>query len=645
MNPDSIVAARIHPAIGIARIGNSDEFFIGPEVPYPTPPPPGGYRDAQGRLKRQAALFRVYGYDSAGHVVAELTADNSDIKWTVHVANKKAAWYDFDAALDLPEAATLQSPRRNAWVKGKDREQLVIDPGPRSVSGRNQKSALFVTGKFFGQPVHLGGLRTDEDGRLIFIGGVGKSGSPLPGYTLVTFANNPGWHDDTSDGPVSATVSIGGRSFPVDPAWVVTAPPNYSPDLVTPQTMYDVIANAVSGSLLPRPTGKPSFTRDILPIFRQFNEAQWVNFGFFVQFGWQGPNDFLRPDVLQKLSTPPQGHVDPFAEMRRQIFYSFRDPASTQFEPLQWPPIYGDAFGSYDNPPTPRDGFTFTSNIYKALGQWMAGDFEGDYDPEQEDPKPFCDVPLEKQPATLDRAALHFCMGGPFHPGCEMTWPMRIGSMYRAPFRLRQRPAGSPDLDYGEFLTQATVLSSDGPLSSSGPGDITKWMAGPWQTDTASCRAGYPNTEFPPDPYIPTFWPSRVPNTILTEADYRIVIDQNRPMDERVTAFYTRPNWLRSLGLNKPYVEQITYMVHHFGELGLIEKREADAGAEFPPIMYVETLPHDKARTMLKAAPHLEAAEKQPAVSPEFAQARFGGLRRRYEGVRNRLPERGGEEW
>ena len=109
MNQNSIVQARIHPAIGIARIGNSDEYFIGPEVPHPTPPPPSGYRDASGRLKRQAAMFRIYGYDANGKVVAELTSTDATIEWTVHVANKKGAWYDFDAALDLPEAHDLKS--------------------------------------------------------------------------------------------------------------------------------------------------------------------------------------------------------------------------------------------------------------------------------------------------------------------------------------------------------------------------------------------------------------------------------------------------------------------------------------------------------------------------------------------------------
>jgi hypothetical protein len=630
MNLNLVVEARIHPAIGVARVGNSDEFFIGPEVPYPTAAPQGGYRDSAGRLKRQAARFRIYGYDRDGNVVGELTASHADILWSVHVANKKAAWYDFDVALDLPEAANVRSARRNSAIQGKERASLIIDPGSRSVSGANQKSSPFDTGEFFGKKVYLGELLTDESGRLIFLGGNGKSESPLSGYSVVTFANNPGWHDDTSDGPVSAIVSINGRSIPVDSAWVVTAPPNYSPDLVTPQTMYDVIRDASIGALLTRPV-RPSFTNDILPLLRQFHEAQWVNLGFFVQFGWMGPNDFMRPDVLAKLATPPNGkNDDPFLEMRRQIVYSFRDPASNTFEPLKWPPLYGDAFGNFDSPPSPRAGFAVTNTIYKFLQQWMEGDFIADFDPNAQAPASLDDVSVGDQPTTLDKAALHFCMGGPFHPGCEMTWPMRRISMYKAPFRLRQRPGTEKEPDYGEFLTQPAIIADDGPLSASGPGDISKWMAVPWQTDTASCRAGYPGTEFPDDTLIPTFWPSRVPNTILSEESYKIVIDTNRPLEERIAAFYTRPNWLYSLGLKKPRVEQLTHMIHHFGELGLIEKREAAAGPEFPPVMYVETLPPAAVRPSLaaKALAEGESPVDGSGVDLEFAHARFGGLGR-----------------
>ncbi len=627
MDLQSVVEARVHPAIGIARIGNSDEWFIGPEVPHPVPPPPGGYRDASGKLKRQAAQFRIYGYDANGAVVAELTSANAHIEWTVHVANKKGSWYDFDAALDLPEAKELKSCRRNAFIQGAEREKLVIDPGPRKVSGANATSKPFDTGKFLDFPVYLGELFTDDAGRLQFVGGKGVSASPV-NFTLVTFANNPGWHDDTSDGPVTAKVVVEGRQLSVTPAWVVTTPPNYSPDLVTPQTMYDVITDALSGSLLTTPK-TTSFTRNILPLLRQFSEAQWVNFGFAAQFGWQAPNDFLRPDILAKLAAAP-GDDDPYGELRRQIFLSFRNPGSTTFEPLAWPPIYGDAFGSYDTPAVARDGFAVTKTIYNNLKQWSAGKFIADYKVEAMPSSTIADVGLDEQPATLDLAALHFCMGGPFHPGCEMTWPMRHSSLYSAPYRLRQYPYGMTKSDYGEFLTQATVTASDGPLSVSGPGDISKWMAVPWQADTASCRAGYPGTEFPSDPFIPTFWPSRVPNNVMTEAQFNTIMNPDTSPDARMAAFNTRPYWLRSLDFSKPYVEQITKMISTFGELGLVLKRDA-GGEGLPPFVYVETLAEQAPKlTAATAAPEAPASSdrKKPAVSDEFARARFGGLRR-----------------
>ena len=61
-NQSAIVRYAIHPGIGIARVGNSpDEYFIGPEAPGEVPDPDGGYKDSAGRIKRQAARFRIYG--------------------------------------------------------------------------------------------------------------------------------------------------------------------------------------------------------------------------------------------------------------------------------------------------------------------------------------------------------------------------------------------------------------------------------------------------------------------------------------------------------------------------------------------------------------------------------------------------------
>ena len=63
-----IVSVKIHPAIGIARLGNSPaDFFIGPERPGEQPDPAGGFKDGQCRVKRQAARFRVFATDNNGY--------------------------------------------------------------------------------------------------------------------------------------------------------------------------------------------------------------------------------------------------------------------------------------------------------------------------------------------------------------------------------------------------------------------------------------------------------------------------------------------------------------------------------------------------------------------------------------------------
>ena len=203
----------------------------------------------------------------------------------------------------------------------------------------------------------------------------------------------------------------------------------------------------------------------------------------------------------------------------------------------------------------------------------------------------------------LTKAALWFCLGGPFHPGCELTWPMRLPGMYTGPFRIRRRAQGDPEPD------PAPVLSPDGfqnqlyfttPLSIfwNGPGTLTRWMAVPWQTDTASCRAGY---EAAYDPYIPTFWPTHVPNHVLAESDYKTVMNEKLPREQRLAAFNRRVVWYRILGEN--YLDQINNMVSHYGDLGVVEHRPGIADdSAFPPAMYVETPPIVAARGSAHAA-------------------------------------------
>lgn len=108
--------AAIHPAIGVARVGYSRDYLVGPQVIDPDPMRPGNYRDGQGALKREAAEFRVYGYNAAGEAVGEIDADNGLIGWDVHLANEKAAWYRWRIAMDIGKAATVIMPLRNADI-------------------------------------------------------------------------------------------------------------------------------------------------------------------------------------------------------------------------------------------------------------------------------------------------------------------------------------------------------------------------------------------------------------------------------------------------------------------------------------------------------------------------------------------------
>src|SRR5262249_18215989 len=148
----TIVKAAIYPSIGIARVGNSKtEWYIGPEVPDPLPQSQGFYRDDTGALKREAARFRVYGVNAAGAAVRELTASDAEVVWTVQLANKKAAWYGFQLAMDIPEASAPGSPAttlRNPMIA--DRAGLSIEPSPRTVCGAHQSEQRFDDGTFMG---------------------------------------------------------------------------------------------------------------------------------------------------------------------------------------------------------------------------------------------------------------------------------------------------------------------------------------------------------------------------------------------------------------------------------------------------------------------------------------------------------------
>jgi hypothetical protein len=281
---------KIHPGIGIARLGNSPtEFYLGPETPAGLPQEcddfgnprfgPDGiapllvstFKDAEGRIKRQAARFQVYVYDADSPLGRPLKLGDTisgggnegvlvDIRWRVYLANKKAAWYQFAETAGEHGYNAKTAKRRNPDAG--DRSQLIIDPGPRIVNITNKRRAYFDrTGEgayattfppknLSPNPIDtLGEMVTDNSGHLIVLGGYGNSGTATPDAPNTgDYANHDGWFDDTSDGPVTARLVMFStevkrlRYVDVEyPAWVVAGYPRFAPQILDMVTADDVV--------------------------------------------------------------------------------------------------------------------------------------------------------------------------------------------------------------------------------------------------------------------------------------------------------------------------------------------------------------------------------------------------------------------
>jgi hypothetical protein len=412
----TIVNLKIHPALGIARIGNSpDEFFIGPERPWDRSIPPGGYKDNQCRVKRQAAQFRIFAYHDDGSV-KEITAKEADITWTVHLANKKATVNKRN-----PAGSTVD---------------LTIDPGPRLLTGPNLRQ-LFDTGsiKLPGTSVikvPLGEARTDDQCHLLVLGGFGESKSPTSPPSLIkSFYNNAGWYDDISDGPVTAIVHIHAtdKTFTAEGAWVVVAPPKFAPGIDNVITLYDLLYDMAVTKGWFTEASTPSYTQDIYPILESARTIKWV----------QNPLG---------AHTWPHPVVD--TVQRGAIFTRL----STDMPRLNLAAL--------------------TPTQLKHMEKWKDGTFTNDWtDP----PKPSETI----TPAGLDKAALENAVGAAFWPGIEVggigECLVAKSSNYVAPFRLNH--------------------------SLLGPGDLSAYMALPWQADFKACGQSW--------------WPVPRPNDVIPQ--------------------------------------------------------------------------------------------------------------------------------
>jgi hypothetical protein len=542
---------RIHPAIGIARVGNADpdDFFVGPERPgqrvsgasgIGTSVPPF---KAGGRVKRQAARFRIWEYTESGGVWApsrEINLDEKDvvdIRWTVHVANKKASFFTFAGLAGSPLLPVQPGrTRRNSGVP--NRRTLEIDPRPRSIRGRNAKVAIDQGGSNnpaaeswpAPQPVppitSLGQLRTDDKGRLVFVPAGAVTGV-RGGRPIVDYANNNGWFDDVCDGQVSVRLrlKVAGKTvtLPVSAAWVLVGPPDFAPDLPQQVSLYDQLLDvAVRGGLVPKDealytTGslgalaglatdlaggaasltsyKVRFDEDIAPILRAAIASMWVfqpAQHAHVLLGGAAP----QAQTYGYLSDPAQPDG-----VRKAIFERLRKPGTRGATPTDdMPRLLGD--DPYDDRSTGLIGLSLTATQYALMEQWANSKFLASaFGPASLNTPP---VAMTITPGGLDRAALEFASGGAFFPGIEAGWMIRERAVFSEPFRIKggagSRYVGDP---------AGTVV---------GPGYFSRQMALPWLADFLQCKTERQALAVPAEDW--GWWPSQRPDFVYaTPAD------------------------------------------------------------------------------------------------------------------------------
>ncbi|KAF8637298.1 hypothetical protein AX16_010828 [Volvariella volvacea WC 439] len=496
--PQAITYA-IYPPIGLARVENSrepslnDGWFYAPEVPGRFDEPLGGYKDQHGRIKRQAARFRIYALEN-GVPIKEVTAGEYDIEWSVQLANKKPSWYNFLGRYEgqfKPGYTTLRNSDVQAENLPDNRDRLVIrtnvapiggpDQGPVELKGAFKGTASLILKPpktYKAETVYPGEARTDKKGHLIILGGRGDLCNILdPVKPLIADDfNTPGWIDDTSDGRITARVRVRGDATDsgkeATEARVLRFTQEKRAQTKKEGKKYDV--------------GDVEWYKHIWPILQRPALLSWVNIQATGGHGPSGPGNFFDEYWLKALKNNPK---DPeHAHTRKEVLERMRLPWTNpkydnarfgQVYPYFMPWLSGDGGRTVAGDPTTFASITELQ--YDRLVKWTEGDFTVGESPPPP-PQDVDEIELEDRPAALTRAALEPTIGAPLYPGLEASWNMEQKDTYD-----HQRP----------FSINEKI----------NPGDLTRYLSLPWQSDFYRCRNYW--------------WPAVRPDSVLPEEEYQ----------------------------------------------------------------------------------------------------------------------------
>jgi len=550
---------RIHPAVGIARVGTSQEHYLGPETMAAEPGngvltgglpikpgedsatiTSGDLRDHDGKLKRQAARFKIYQYHdgetysypsaSGEEVIIGSAVDGKtvkDIVWTVHLANKKANCWEIDEAanegLNLYRDGSTPPMRNPDFPPAPDPSdldrirKLVIDAGPRAIratidgaSGLSFNADTVAsywnsqTGKIEEQAQYpksfpashgggggyspssqaidyLGHMQTETNGRLIVLGAFGKA---------------CGFDNDGNPDPKAALDMDVDNNYWLDDTadGPVTAVLIFEDDSV----------QEIEGSAWLVSTD-PAYAPQTLNIV-----TLWDN----VYTTWleqmELDSTIYSDGEYQKSFAPDFAtHVFPMLNAAHMQMWNASLPkkainghkkvfglteAAPEFDILSFvrkpgtddeievgAPLMPLSLGDFA-----KSFLTITPTQYFFMNQWVAGKCVGA-------------TPTKLAPGEqLDKTILVNCLGGRFSPGIDLTFIVTDPNFYNSDW---QNPAIGPfrinamKLDYSNVSDDAPLLGVGYiPLRTHAvePGDLCKFMSIPWHTDYNSCATHTP---------------------------------------------------------------------------------------------------------------------------------------------------------
>jgi len=286
------------------------------------------------------------------------------------------------------------------------------------------------------------------------------------------------WIDDTSDGWIHVKVKHEhfGRVFDApNKARVIGTTPKFANGIYAPTTLYDLMEEVYESDKRAKEAkedikydvGEVGWYEHIWPLLQRPPLLSWCN---GQANGGHGPNaagNFFDEDWQKDLSDSSSRSES----IRKGVLGRMRLPTTNdkydsaragQAYPYFMPWLSGD-----NGRTTAGDASTFASVTelqYDRLVKWSQGKFVKASHPPGLPPSCIDELQLAERPAALTKASLEATIGAPLYPGIEMSWNAELPETYQldVPFTIRD-----------EAL----------------PGDLTKYLSLPWQSDFYMCRS------------------------------------------------------------------------------------------------------------------------------------------------------------